>query len=321
MTKFDPQADLPLLHGKVIIVTGGNGGIGFATVQQLARRGAKVYMSSRNEEKCKAAIERLKKESLEPGNGQVEFLKLDLVDPRGAKQSAEEFMKKEERLDVLVNNAAALYDQGNPQMTQDGITQTMATNLLGPFVFTRTLLPLLKATASKPDADVRIVTVGSDAHKFIKKGDYGSKEAWNDLHKHNLLPSFTRYAYSKMAVHLWMNQLHRKLEKENTGITVMMVHPGSILSDGAKNSINTIPGSFIWMKLAGLWLKPATFGAQTSSFAAGSPIVHKEREKYHGAFIVPGNEPAKQTSFALDEGKQQELWDFTEKLLKELNVD
>jgi len=101
MTKFDPQADLPLLHGKVIIVTGGNGGIGFATVQQLARRGAKVYMSSRNEEKCKAAIERLKKESLEPGNGQVEFLKLDLVDPRGAKQSAEEFMKKEERLDVL----------------------------------------------------------------------------------------------------------------------------------------------------------------------------------------------------------------------------
>jgi len=310
-----------LLHGKVIIVTGGNGGIGFATVQQLARRGAKVYMASRNEEKCKAAIERLQKESLEPGKGQVEFLKLDLVDPRGAKQSAEDFMTKEERLDVLVNNAAALNDHGNPQMTSDGITQTMATNLLGPFVFTQTLLPLLKSTAAKPDSDVRIVTVGSDAHKFIKKGDYGSKEAWNDLHKSNLVPSFTRYAYSKMAVHLWMNQLHRKLEKENTGITVIMVHPGSIMSDGAKASLNTLPCSSVWTKVAGLFLKPASYGAETSSFAAGSPIIHQDPAKYHGAYITPGNEPTKQTSFALDEKKQQELWDFTENFLKELGVE
>lgn len=65
-------------------------------------------MASRNEGKCKAAIERLHKESLEPGNGQVEFLKLDLVDPRGAKQSAEDFMKKEDRLDVLSESHLAI---------------------------------------------------------------------------------------------------------------------------------------------------------------------------------------------------------------------
>jgi len=206
-------------------------------------------------------------------------------------------------------------------MTSDGISQTMATNLLGPFVFTNTLLPLLKSTATKSDADVRIVTVGSEAHKFIKKGDYGSKEAWNDLHKGNLAPSFARYAYSKMAVHLWMNQLHRRLEKENTGITVMMVDPGAILSDGAKNAIKTIPGSSLWTKVAGLWLKPPTYGAQTSTFAAGSPLVLQDRAKYHGSYITPGNEPVKQTGFALDEGKQQELWDFVEKYLKELGVE
>ena len=58
-------------------------------------------MASRNEEKCKKAIQRLQDEGLEPGNGQVEFHKLDLVDPKGAKESAEDFMKKEDRLDVL----------------------------------------------------------------------------------------------------------------------------------------------------------------------------------------------------------------------------
>jgi hypothetical protein len=73
--------------------------------------------------------------------------------------------------------------------------------------------------------------------------------------------------------------------------------------------------------LAGLWLKPASFGAQTSSFAAGSPLVRQEREKYNGSYITPGNEPVKQTSFALDEKNQQQLWDFTEKFLEELGVE
>jgi hypothetical protein len=73
--------------------------------------------------------------------------------------------------------------------------------------------------------------------------------------------------------------------------------------------------------LAGLWLKPATYGAQTSSFSAASPLVKKESAKYNGAYVVPGNEPAKQTDFVLDEGKQDELWNFVEQLLKELNVE
>ena len=76
-------------------------GIGFATVQHLARKGAKVYIAGRSEVRVKAAIERLRAEGLEPGNGAIEWLQLDLGDPRKVKESAEKFAEKETRLDVL----------------------------------------------------------------------------------------------------------------------------------------------------------------------------------------------------------------------------
>ena len=76
-------------------------GIGYHTVQQLARKGAKVYIAWRSEARVKAAIERLRAEGLEPGNGAIEWLQLDLGDPRKVKESAEKFAEKETRLDVL----------------------------------------------------------------------------------------------------------------------------------------------------------------------------------------------------------------------------
>lgn len=76
-------------------------GIGFATVQVLARHGAKVYIGARSEAKAKAAIERLHAEGLQPGNGSVDWFELDLSDPRTAKKSAHSFLEKETRLDVL----------------------------------------------------------------------------------------------------------------------------------------------------------------------------------------------------------------------------
>ena len=116
---FNPDTDLPDLTGKVILVTGGkcvwwiglvcisfsdapdSSGIGLVAIQQLARHGAKVYMGARNEEKAQAAIEKLHAEGLGPGNGTPIYHKLDLANPKDAKESAEEFLKREERLDIL----------------------------------------------------------------------------------------------------------------------------------------------------------------------------------------------------------------------------
>lgn len=114
---FNPTTDLPDLSGKVVLVTGGkyvanictwliihslcSAGIGYSTVKHLARHGAKVYMAARNQSKAEAAIAQLRAEGLGPGNGEVVWLELDLKDPLNAKRAAEEFMKREKRLDVL----------------------------------------------------------------------------------------------------------------------------------------------------------------------------------------------------------------------------
>ncbi|KAI6109378.1 hypothetical protein EDD16DRAFT_1614457 [Pisolithus croceorrhizus] len=88
-TGFDPQNDLPDLTGRVVLVTGGNRGLGYATVRHLVRKVAKVYLAARNG---------AKEESLTPGNGGVVRLELDL--------KWHEFMSKEDRLDVLIHNTA-----------------------------------------------------------------------------------------------------------------------------------------------------------------------------------------------------------------------
>ena len=75
-------------------------------MKALARNGAKVYLTSRNRQKGLDAIDRIKAAGLSPGNGQIELLELDLVAPMLAKEAAEGFLKREERLDILVNNAA-----------------------------------------------------------------------------------------------------------------------------------------------------------------------------------------------------------------------
>ncbi|EEB93852.1 hypothetical protein MPER_07442, partial [Moniliophthora perniciosa FA553] len=108
---FNPVKDIVDLRGKVVIVTGGNRGTGYATIQHLLRGGAKVYMGARDEQKALEAIEKLKKdESWKDKGGEVFWLKVDLSDPREAKKAAQNFLNKEKRLDVLVNNAALLID-------------------------------------------------------------------------------------------------------------------------------------------------------------------------------------------------------------------
>ncbi|KAJ7886204.1 hypothetical protein B0H14DRAFT_3082202 [Mycena olivaceomarginata] len=93
------EEDLVDLHGKVAVVTGGNTGIGYATIQMLARKGAKVYMAARSEERALEAIKQLQSENI--NDGSVHWLKLELSDPRAAKRAAQEFLEKETRLDIL----------------------------------------------------------------------------------------------------------------------------------------------------------------------------------------------------------------------------
>ncbi|TFY63085.1 hypothetical protein EVG20_g6466 [Dentipellis fragilis] len=176
---YDPNHDIPDLTGKIIIVTGANAGIGLKTVEQLARHGAKVYLACRSEAKATAAIADVEKTSPAlKGQQRLIWLPLDLSSVHDAKKAAEEFLSKEHRLDILINNAARLVD--NYVIGKEGVELNVAVNQFGHFVFTQTLLPLLKETAKRRDADVRIVVVSSDAYLNPGTTKFGSLEELND---------------------------------------------------------------------------------------------------------------------------------------------
>ncbi|KAK0470104.1 NAD-P-binding protein [Desarmillaria tabescens] len=315
---FNPVEDLPSLSGKVVVVTGSSKGIGFAILQHFARMGAKVYMAARDETRAKEAIERLDKEGRESGLGEVIWHQLDLKDPHSAKESAERFIAREKRLDILVNNAAMIASLGKVQENADGIVESMAVNYLGPYVFTRSLLQLLESTTSLDGADVRIINVGSGGHSLVSYLEYGSKEAWNHQFKWSLVPSFERYKYSKLAMHLWTNDLARRLSEEKSKVMVLITQPGAILSDGTIQSLKGLPYPPFWIWLAGLLMHPQTTGAYTSVFAACAPRDNPEISQ--GAYIYPPNIAIAQAPAALDEDRQRKLVDFTEEFLKSIGV-
>ncbi|KAJ7579086.1 NAD-P-binding protein [Mycena floridula] len=274
---FNPRTDLVDLKGKVAIVTGGNRGIGFGTVKHLARAGAKVYIAARSESLSRAAIEQIQAEGLD---ADLEWIKLDLSDPREARKSAEEFLTKEKRLDILVNNAG-IY--------------------ISPFIFTRTLLPLLTTTALQPGSDVRIVNVASLAHKLVP-----TVKGFKDIEDLNVnyrygLPEFQRYCHSKLLGMLWTKSLQNRFDTSSPPIpiTVLAIHPG-----GVDTFTQKWPFSRFWRVIVGWVINDIEHGSYTSSFAAAGKKVAEERKKYQGAYLEskpPGRiaEPSKQVSVGL----------------------
>ncbi|OJA18609.1 hypothetical protein AZE42_01760 [Rhizopogon vesiculosus] len=328
---FDPVSDLPDLSDKVILITGGNAGIGYATVKHLARHGAKVYMAARSQSRAEEAIAQLKEEGLGPGNGEVIWLELDLKDPRNAKKAAEEFMKKEKRLDVLslymffchhdlgaewftVHNAAMLLE--NFMIGPDGVQEIMMVNVISHMVLTRSLQPLLDQTAAEPDSDVRIVVVASDGHRFVSgEPRYRNLDDFNAEFKNALSPSFARYCMSKLANILYASELQRRLTAAGSPITVITVHPGAVNTFSHKPPLSRF--KLLVMPIVYLFFVHQDKGAYTSAFAAASEEVAKQRDKYKGAYLIPVGKVAEPTNIARDEVLAKELWDSVEKFLLE----
>ncbi|KAG2360580.1 hypothetical protein BDR07DRAFT_1335518 [Suillus spraguei] len=314
---FDPVTDLPDLSGKVILITGGNAGIGYSTVKHLARRGAKVYMAARNQNKAEEAIAQLKAEGLGPGNGDIIWLELDLKDPRNAKKAAEEFMKQEKRLDVLIHNAAMFI--GDYTITSDGIQEIVIVNVISHIVLTRTLQPLLDQTGAEPDSDVRIVVIASDGHRFVSgEPRFRNLDDLNNELKSSLSPSFARYCLSKLMNILYASELQRHLAAVGSPITVIAVHPGAVNTFSHKPPLSNF--YFIVKPIVFLFFLNQDQGAYNSAFAAGSEEVAKHREKYKGKYITPVGKLAEPTKVASNEKLAKELWDTVDKFLEEKGI-
>ncbi|KAF7289657.1 hypothetical protein HMN09_01328200 [Mycena chlorophos] len=167
--KFESMRDVPDMSGKIILVTGGNSGIGYETVKVLFAKGATVYLAARSESKAKEAIARLENEvpATDSGRGKVVFLELDLSDLRSVRKAAEEFMVKETRLDVLFNNAGVMIPPTN-ELTAQGYDLQFGTNVLGHYLLTE-LLALLTASHIHTLQPARIIHVSSSAHDRAPK--------------------------------------------------------------------------------------------------------------------------------------------------------
>ncbi|KAJ7603012.1 NAD(P)-binding protein [Mycena rosella] len=309
------EDDLIDLHGKVAILTGGNTGIGYATIQMLARKGAKVYMAARNGERAKEAIEKLKAENI--NDGSVHWHSLDLSDPRAVQRSAKEFLEKEERLDILINNAAA--PAGPFKLAEDGISNMMVINHISHFVLTETLLPLMKATAKEPGADVRIVNVSSSMHARVQPTTFATKDAFNSDH-HSWEEFMDAYGTTKLANILHVKALQTRLNAQATAITCIALHPGAVKTAGLQDALGGHLGWFLTACLTTLFFKSWRSGAMTVAFAAAGKKVADQREKYRGAYLVPTAAIAIPSRSALDERLQSELYESTERFVTEMGL-
>ncbi|KZT65718.1 NAD(P)-binding protein [Daedalea quercina L-15889] len=288
---------IPDLAGRVMIVTGGNTGIGKATVKALLQHDAKVYMASRSRDKAEAAIEDLKKET----GKEAMFLELDLADYASIRRAAEEFLSKEPHLHVLFNNAGVMWCPPD-MLGPDNYDLQWFTNVLGPFLFTRLLLPaLIAGKATSPDGHTRIITTSSS-------GAYLQTINWDSLKdgpaRRKMSPQML-YCQTKFANVVVTRQLAKRYADE--GILAISLNPGNIDTDLARYTSGTVRRI-----LKTFLLYPAHLGALTQLWAGTMP----EALDHNGGFLIPWARVGKCRREAYDDVLGEKLWDWLENAIE-----
>ncbi|KAK3721915.1 hypothetical protein LTR37_002731 [Vermiconidia calcicola] len=255
---FNPEKDIPSLSGKVVLVTGGNAGLGKETVTQLAKHDPEeIFLAARTRSKAEAAIDEIKQAV---PNGRVSFLQLDLSSFRSIKDAADQFKARSDRLDILINNAGIMAVPWSK--TEDGFEIQFGTNHMGHALFTKLLMPTLLKTAEEEGSDVRVVNLSSEGHQMAPGPgiiyDQAELERWG---------TWRRYGQAQLA-----NILHaRELQRRYPSITATSLHPGVI----ATNLYDPFGEASSFMRV-GKWfmsrlLNDVHWGAKNEMWAATAP--------------------------------------------------
>ncbi|KAF6823938.1 short-chain dehydrogenase reductase [Colletotrichum musicola] len=261
--------DIPDLRDQVIIVIGGNSGLGLKTVKQLAPHNpARVYLAARSQEKAEEAISGL--QTANPNTTNITYLKLDLASLERVKAAASEFLKRETRLDILVNNAGIMMTPEG--LTQDGYEIQFGTNVMGPALLTQLLLPTMRETA-KVNPQTRVLMLSSAAHAWAPSNVYDFAELRTTMPHRKMTE---RYTTSKLA------DLHyaKALAERETDVKVIPVHPGMV----ATNIHHASEGLFLRPFLhaaGGLVATSVEKGALSQIWAAVSP--EAKSGQYYGS--------------------------------------
>jgi retinol dehydrogenase 12 len=267
-----------------VLVTGGNTGIGRATAEGLAGRGARVYVACRSAVKGEAAVAAIRAAT---GNDAVFLLPLDLADLASVRSCAAAFLAPGEPLDVLVNNAGVGGVRG---LTRQGFELTFGVNHLGHFLLTQLLLDRLVSSAP-----ARVVTVASDAHYSAPGIDFDALRR-----PARGITGMREYAVSKLCNVLFSQELARRTA--DSGVHTYALHPGMVASD-------------IWRRVP--WpVRPfitrrmlsVTEGAQTSLYCATSPEVALESGLFYDSCARRDPSPVATPELGRELWERSEAW-------------
>jgi NAD(P)-dependent dehydrogenase (short-subunit alcohol dehydrogenase family) len=204
-------ADIPDQSGRVALVTGGNSGLGYQAVLQLARKGAHVLLAARDRARGAAAVERV---TADAPAGRTELAQIDLADLTSVERFAAAFLAGGQGLDLLVNNAGVMAIP-HRETTAQGYERQFGTNHLGHFALTGRLLPAL---VQRPGS--RVVTVTSNMHKRASGIDF------DDLQAERAYRPWSAYEQSKLANAMFVLELDRRLRAAGLDVVSAGAHPG-----------------------------------------------------------------------------------------------
>lgn len=280
-----------MMEGKIVLITGGNAGIGLATAKDLAVKGAEVVITCRSDEKGQDGVDQIKKAS---GSSSVSYELLELSSQKNVREFAERIGNKYPMIDVLINNAGCFIS--DRIINDDAIEMQFATNHIGHFLLTNLLLPNLKAAGK-----ARVISLSSMAHKSAKSLDLSDINYEKAEYK-----SWGSYARSKLCNILFARELGKRLE--GTGISTYSLHPGGVRTQIAEKNVSWFM-KFVWIIMKPLMISVEE-GAATSIYLASSPEVENITGHYwHKCKQVHGSSVSRDMNLAAD------LWKKSEELV------
>jgi len=281
----DCACEEAIIQGKVVVITGATSGIGQVAAERLAAMGARIVQVARDAARGKAALARLA--AIAPGAAhRVHYA--DLSRLAEMKRVAVEITAAEPRIDVLINNAGAIF--ARRQVTEDGLERTFALNHLSYFVLSAGLRASLAAAAP-----ARIVNTASDAH-------YRGHLDFADLQAERRYDPYRVYGTSKLCNILFTRALARRLA--GSGVTANALHPGFVATRFGDQS----GGLYTWgIRLAKLFAISPQEGAQTIVYLASAPDVAAANGGYFEKC-----RPSAVSAQAADEEAAQRLWQASE---------
>ncbi|PTB34904.1 hypothetical protein M441DRAFT_154597 [Trichoderma asperellum CBS 433.97] len=308
IANFNPEKDIPSLTNKVILVTGGTGGLGEQSIRALAKHGPQhIYFTGRNQKAADAIMNDINAEN---SGVELTFLQMDFSSLESVRAGIKQFAH--DRLDILICNAGVMAVP--PAVSKDGFEVHFAINHLAHAMIIQKLLPFLTRTADMPNSDVRVVCLTSEGWKGHPSGGILYDKVRTD--KGGMPIWLLRYGQSKFANLVYAAELGRRFPK----LMTVSVHPGVVRTD-LVNTSSFADSAFLYIANAiqGVSILTPEEGVLNQLWAAAGA---NRNDLFNGAYYIPvgvlSNSDVNKDKTAKNEELANKLWTWTSEILDSL---